>query len=226
MTGTRRLDLHVHSEHSPDSKMRLEAIVGQLGRAGLSGFALTDHNSVRGHAELHELQRRNPAYLFVPGVEVSTAEGHLLAYGVASPPPPHRPISDTIDWVRANGGEAVLAHPFRRSHGVGRRVAETVDVRAIEVRNGHNSELANAWAEFVASERGLGHTGGSDAHAPRDVGRASTLVRETADSVDDLLEDIHANRTLAEGISLTPWGQVRVTLRNLGLRAARGFRGV
>ena len=226
MTGTRRLDLHVHSQHSPDSKMRLDTIVEQLGRRGLSGFALTDHNSVRGHAELQELQRRNPGYLFVPGVEVSTAEGHLLAYGVAAAPPADRPIADTVEWVRANGGEAVIAHPFRRSHGVGRRVAETIDVRAIEVRNGHNSELANAWAEFVATERGLGHTGGSDAHTPRDVGRASTLVHETADSVDDLLEDIRRDRTLAEGSSLTPWGQVRVGLRNLGLRASRGFRRI
>ena len=226
MTGTRRLDLHVHSQHSPDSKMRLETIVGQLGRTGLSGFALTDHNSVAGHGELRELQRRNPGYLFVPGVEVSALEGHLLAYGIPTAPPAHRPVVETIDWVLAHGGEPVLAHPFRRSHGVGRRIAETAAIRAMEVRNGHNSELANARAEFVASRRGLGHIGGSDAHIPNDVGRASTLVDETADTVDDLLEDIRRDRTLAEGWSLTLWGQVRIGVRNFGLRASRGFREI
>lgn len=226
MTGTRRLDLHVHSQHSPDSSMRLGTIVEQLGRTGLSGFALTDHNTVAGHDELRELQRRNPGYLFVPGVEVSTVEGHLLAYGIARAPPAHRPLAETIDWVVANGGEAVLAHPFRRSHGVGRQLAETAGVRAMEVRNGHNSELANARAELLASQRGLGHIGGSDAHTPGDVGRASTLVHESAHTIDDLLEDIRRDRTLAEGASLTSWGQVRVGLRNLGLRASRGFRGI
>lgn len=226
MTGTRRLDLHIHSRRSPDSKMRLETIVEQLGRTGLSGFALTDHNCVAGHDELRELQRRNPGYLFVPGIEVSTVEGHLLAYGVTTAPPSHRSVSETIDWVDAHGGEAVPAHPFRRAHGVGRRIAETAAVRAIEVANGHNSELANARAEFVASQRGIGHIGGSDAHIPADIGRASTLVSEAADTVDDLLEEIRRGRTLAEGSSLTPWGQVRVGMRNLGLRATRGFRGI
>lgn len=226
MTGTRRLDLHVHSLHSPDSRMRIETIIDQLGRTGLSGFALTDHNSVAGHEELRELQRRNPGYLFVPGVEVSAVEGHLLAYGVAAAPPAHRSVAKTIEWVRANGGEAVLAHPFRRSHGVGRQVAETAPVAAIEVLNGHNSELANARAEYVASHRGLGHTGGSDAHTPRDVGRASTLLSEGADTVDDLLEDLRKGGTLAEGVSLAALGQVRVGARNLGLRVSRGFRGI
>lgn len=226
MTGTRRLDLHVHSVHSPDSKTPLAAIVRALGGAGLSGFALTDHNSVRGHAELKELQRQTPEYFLVPGVEVSTQEGHLLAYGVDAAPPPHQPLVSTIEWVEAHGGESVLSHPFRRSHGVGRQLAETADVAALEVRNGHNGELANAQAELVASHRGLGRTGGSDAHVVRDVGRASTLVGDAVGSVDDLLEEIRRARTSAEGSSLTPWGQVRVGMRNLGLRVSRGFRPI
>ncbi|EQD49028.1 PHP domain protein, partial [mine drainage metagenome] len=160
MTGTRRLDLHIHSQHSPDSKMRLETIVGQLGRTGLSGFALTDHNSVAGHDELRELQRRNPGYLFVPGVEVSALEGHLLAYGIPTAPPVHRPVAETIDWVLAHGGEPVLAHPFRRSHGVGRRIAETAAIRAMEVRNGHNpnspTPARSSWPANEASDTSVG----------------------------------------------------------------------
>jgi predicted metal-dependent phosphoesterase TrpH len=223
MSDGGRFDLHVHSVHSPDSKLALEEIVGRLSYAGLRGFALTDHNSVRGHGSLAELQARHPGYLFVPGVEVSTSEGHLLAFGVGEAPPPHRPIAETVEWVRARGGESVPSHPFRRSHGIGRRVAETVNVAGLETRNGHNSEIDNLRAADVAARRGLAETGGSDAHALVDLGRTYTEFQDPIASVDELLEAVRRKRTVADGKSM-PWGgRVRWGLRSALLRAARGF---
>ena len=108
-----RLDLHVHSHWSPDSRLTLEEAVDRLEFAGLSGFALTDHNSIAGHRELRALEARYPMYRFIPGVEVSTHEGHLLVYGIEALPPIHAPLADTLEWVRARGAVAVLAHPFR-----------------------------------------------------------------------------------------------------------------
>jgi predicted metal-dependent phosphoesterase TrpH len=226
MSDAVRLDLHVHSVHSPDSRLTLEDIVGRLSYAGLRGFALTDHNSVRGHPELEELRRRHSSYLFLPGVEVSTVEGHLLAYGVNEAPPPHRPVVETIEWVRDRGGEAVPAHPFRRSHGVGRKVAESAPLRAIETRNGHNSEIANLKAEELAARRNLGATGGSDVHSLRDLGRAFTEFDSDVASVDDLLENLRKGTTSAEGKSLTIPGRLRLMARTGALRVSRGFRPI
>ena len=223
---TIRVDLHVHSVHSPDSATSVEALVGHLPYTGLRGFALTDHNSVRGHATLAQLRERHPSYWFLPGVEVSALEGHVLAYGVAEAPPPGRPAAETVEWVRAHGGEAVLAHPFRWSHGVGRVVAGTVAVSSLEARNGHNSEMANLRAEALAARRGLGMTGGSDAHTTPDLGRAFTEFEGSVASLDDLLEAIRRRRVAAGGRSLTWPGRIRLAMRAGLLRVSRGFRPV
>lgn len=226
MTDAVRMDLHVHARWSPDSRLTLDAIGARLPHAGLKGFALTDHNTVEGHAALREMQERNPSYLLLPGVEVSTREGHVLAYGVHESPPAHRPVVETLEWVRDHGGEAVLAHPFRRSHGVGRRIAETVRVPAIETRNGHNSEIANLRAESVAAHRAVGMTGGSDAHAAADVGRAFTEFDPSVSTVDDLLEALRRGGVAATGSSLRWSERLRLGVRTGLLLASRGFRPI
>lgn len=219
-----RLDLHVHTTYSPDSRLPLDAVVERLGAQGLHGFALTDHNTVAGHAALATLASRFPQYRFVPGIEVSTADGHVLALGVSEVPPLHRPAAETVEWIEAHGGVAVPAHPARRSHGIGRRLAESLRVSALETVNGHNSELANARAAVIAARRGLGETGGSDAHDANGVGRAYTVFPEGVDTVDQLLEELRHRRTLSEGTSLRYGEMARLALRTIALRARRGFR--
>jgi predicted metal-dependent phosphoesterase TrpH len=226
MTDAVRLDLHVHSRCSPDSRATLEEIVARLPHAGLKGFALTDHNTVEGHAALRRIQAQYPTYLFLPGVEVSTHEGHLLAYGLQEAPPPRRPVLETVEWVRDHGGVPVLAHPFRRSHGVGRRLAESASVPAIETRNGHNSEIANLKAERVAAHRAIGMTGGSDAHAAPGVGRAFTEFDPSVSSIDEVLEALRRGRVAASGASLRWAERLRVELRTGLLLASRGFRRI
>jgi predicted metal-dependent phosphoesterase TrpH len=226
MSDGGRFDLHVHSAYSPDSRLPLEGIAARLPYVELRGFALTDHNTVRGHAALAQLQARFPSYLFVPGVEISTLEGHLLAFGVHEAPVPGRPIVETVEWVRAHGGEAIPSHPFRRSHGIGRRVADTIAVPALETRNGHNSEVANLRAADTAARRGLGESGGSDAHVASDVGRAYTEFEDAVRTVDDLLEALRRKRGVAHGKSMPFGGRVRLGFRSALLRAGRGFRPV
>lgn len=226
MTATIRLDLHVHSRHSPDGRMEVDEIVDQLAYCGVQGFALTDHNTVAGHARLRELRARFPMYWFLPGVEVSTREGHLLLYGVDEAPPPHRPLGETLEWAGARSAVAVLAHPFRWAHGVGRALAERAPVQALETKNGHNAELANARAEFVAAHRAIGATGGSDAHRRRDVGRAFTEFTAEVASVDDILERLRHGQTKGSGQSLTFGERIRVSTQTALSRVARGFRAI
>lgn len=226
MSGEFRLDLHVHSKYSRDSSAELEAIAKVAVDTGLRGFALTDHNTTRGHGGLADLQSRYRGYLFVPGVEVSTREGHLLAYGIAEAPPVGLPVAEAIEWVSQRSGVAILPHAFRRSHGVGRVIAEQARVPALEGRNGHNSELANAHAELVAAQRGLGSTGGSDAHLAREVGSCDTVFTDSVESVDDILDQLRRGRCHGEGHSLTSFGRIRVSVRSALLRIGRGFRPI
>ena len=226
MTALVRLDLHVHSVESPDSRLPLDRIVDQLAYVGLQGFALTDHNTVRGHAALAELARVHPEYIFIPGVEVSTADGHLLAYGVSEAPPVRRPLPETLAWVRDHRGVAVLAHPFRFAHGAGRRWAQTAPVAALEVANGHNSTIANARAELAAAQRGVTGTGGSDAHELRDLGRAFTRFPDDVSTVEAALAALRGGRVQPEGSSLGAFAQMRLGVRTGLLRAFRGFRSI
>ena len=221
-----RLDLHVHSHWSPDSRLSLDAAVDRLGFAGLSGFALTDHNSVAGHRELAALAERYPMYRFVPGVEVSTREGHLLVYGVQELPPIRAPLTETLEWVRAHGGVAALAHPFRWAHGVGGALAQTARVDGIEVVNGHNAAVPNARAELVAARRSVTALGGSDAHDPRGIGRAYTEFPSEVRTVEDILAALRSGHTNAGGRSLGFGERLRLSLRTGLLRAARGFRPI
>jgi predicted metal-dependent phosphoesterase TrpH len=221
-----RLDLHVHGQWSPDSRLRLEAAVDRLGFAGLSGFALTDHNTLAGHAQLRELAARYPMYRFLPCVEVSTLEGHLLVYGVDELPPLHVSLAETVDWVRARGALSVLAHPFRWAHGAGRTAADTARIDGIEAVNGHNGAVANARAELVAARRAVAATGGSDAHDGAGIGRAFTEFPSDVQSLEEVLKAMRTGRTVAGGRSLAFGERLRLSLRTGALRAARGFRPI
>lgn len=226
MTATVRLDMHVHSRYSVDSRLSFEQILERITYQGLQGFALTDHDTTEGLGELDRLRSSYPGFWFVPGVEVSTQEGHLLAYGLTHAPPADRPLAETVERVTALGGVSVLAHPFRWMHGVGRRLATEAYVSGLEGRNGKNSELANTRADLLAARRSLASTGGSDAHEPSLVGRAFTEFSGEVASIDDLLEQIRKGQATAAGASLSLAGRARSSLRDGLLRVVRGFRPV
>ncbi len=226
MNATPRFDLHVHSRHSPDSSESVEAIVARAASLGLRGIALTDHNSIEGYPELAELAPRWPDLLLVPAVEVSTREGHLLLYGVGELPPVHAPIDEVLRWAEARGIVPVLSHPFRWSHGVGPAVADRVPVPAVETRNGHNGPGANHRAERLRSTRGLGATGGSDAHRASEVGRCTTEFARPIETVSDLLAELRAGRSTARGVELDASARFRLSVATFARRAARGFRPI
>ncbi|EQD51615.1 PHP domain protein, partial [mine drainage metagenome] len=162
----------------------------------------------------------------LPGVEVSTRDGHLLAYGVAEAPPRHRDLETTADWVRDHGGEPVIAHPFRWRHGAGGRLTAVAHVAGIEVRNAHNSAAANRRAEEWAELRHLAARGGSDVHVLADVGRAVTVFPDPVAGVDDLLEAIRTGRTRAAGASMSFGGRLGLLVSNGAKFVARGLRPV
>src|ERR1700733_4995394 len=78
-----RADLHIHSvtgSHDvKDATATPEAIVTTSAQEGLKIIAITDHNEI--HAVGPALAAAKAADIFVvPGVELSTSEGHLLCY--------------------------------------------------------------------------------------------------------------------------------------------------
>ncbi|HEV51558.1 MAG TPA: PHP domain-containing protein, partial [Thermoprotei archaeon] len=74
----RIFDLHVHTVFSEDSVNEPQHIIAFAKRKGLSGFAVTDHNTTKGIAAFKDEKE----LIVVPGVEISTAVGHLLGLGI------------------------------------------------------------------------------------------------------------------------------------------------
>jgi histidinol phosphatase-like PHP family hydrolase len=78
-----RADLHVHSFRASydvkDSAMNPAAIVDTAVAEGLMLLAITDHNDISNVPELIEVAK-NKRICVIPGVELSTPEGHLLVY--------------------------------------------------------------------------------------------------------------------------------------------------
>ncbi|MFC4449212.1 PHP domain-containing protein [Halorussus aquaticus] len=192
------IDPHVHSEGSYDGHEPVELLLAQASDIGLDGIVVTDHDTIRESLRAAELA---PEYglVGVPGVEVSTAAGHLLAIGVEERPEPHRPLDETVAEIRDSGGVAVVPHPFQRTrHGV--RKGRITDCDAIEVYNSWIfTGYRNRRARQFAARNDYPGVAASDAHSAKYLGRAYTeLTVEGASSKADIDRD-HVVRAFTDG---------------------------
>lgn len=222
----RRFDLHVHTRASPDSSLRVEEAIEETLVQGLSGLALTDHNTTEALTRAREILSGNREFLLIPGQEVSTPEGHLLVYGIEEPLPRGLPVLDLLEQIRDRGEVSFIAHPLRWVHGMGRERASTLPVQGLEAMNGRNAEIANAKAALLAARRGISATGGSDAHERLGLGRCVTETPEEVQTVEDVLDCLRRGRTRALGQGRSAWERMALSLENAAKRLARGLRPV
>ncbi len=195
-----RFDLHVHSFFSSDAASSPEALVAVARKRGLDGIVITDHNSCRAADYCRERGLMNgegtavDGFLVVPGVEVSTADGHLLCIGVTLPEMIGVPAVEVERVVHGMGGVTIPAHPFDRWRaGIRPDVLRQLKTPVIEVFNAAvTSRAFNRQALDYAVERGLSGTAASDAHHASAVGTAVTVFEMETLSVADLLRAIPA----------------------------------
>lgn len=220
-----RCDLHIHTSHSRDGESSVEMIVRRAEEVGLDAIAITDHDTVSGALHALTLQTR---VIIIPGIEVSTKEGHLLVLGVTEPIPAGLPVRQTIALAESMGGVTILPHPYHMwRHGVGLKLKDAI--RLVDAVEAFNSRfivgMANRKAARMALKAGKPCIGGSDAHHWRYVGYGSTLV-EADPTVASILDAIRLGRTVAS-CRMTPlhtytrqsirssWKRLRRRLPNL-----------
>jgi predicted metal-dependent phosphoesterase TrpH len=211
------LDPHVHSAGSYDCSVPVERVLAAARDAGLDAVAITDHDAIAESLRAVELA---PEYglLALPGVEVSTADGHLLALGVEEALEPGRSLAATAADVRERGGVSVVPHPFQRMrHGAPRAAIRGVD--CVETYNAHTVVGArNRQAAAFARLRGYPATAGSDAHDARLVGRAYTTVTVADLTREAVLDALRAGRTEVSGRRNPLDRVVRKYARNAALK--------
>lgn len=192
-----RLDLHVHTTHSRDAFCSVAEAVRTARAKGLDGIAITDHNSIGGHPETKKFSRGG--FLVIPGIEVSSADGHILGLGVSELVPRGLPAVETVELIRELGGIAVAAHPFIPWKNPVLVYKAKFD--AIEAFNSRALLLSNRLARRFVERNRLPATAGSDAHFPDEVGLASVGVN-CEKNVGSILKEIKSGGASISGRSL------------------------
>jgi predicted metal-dependent phosphoesterase TrpH len=218
------IDLHTHSFFSGDGVSSPEEIINAARAKGLHGFAITDHNTCEAVQYLLDkgLMREDGLpvdnFLIIPGVEVTTADGHLLCIGATLPEPAKlkgRPAGEICELIHARGGLAIPPHPYDLFRaGIRFSVLETLPIDAIEVFNAATTlRRYNKYAFRYAQERGLPMTAASDAHHAAAVGTAYTILDTNDFSVKGILGQICKSNELNQQY-LTPRDSMRKTWNN------------
>ena len=88
-----KCDLHVHTNASRDGESSVEDVLAAAVKAGLDAIAITDHDTTEG--SLCALAAQNPGVLIIPGIEVSTRQGHLLVLGTTKVLAPKQDVLKT-----------------------------------------------------------------------------------------------------------------------------------
>ncbi len=113
-----KIDLHTHTFFSGDGVSSPEENIAAAREKGLHGFAITDHNTCDAITYLLEkgLMREDgqsvDGFLVIPGVEVTTADGHLLCIGATLPYLKGKPAREVCEIIHERGGLAIPPHPY------------------------------------------------------------------------------------------------------------------
>lgn len=212
-----KLDLHVHSERSPDGIMTMEEIVSLAKAKGLNGAAVCDHDLALLDAPEFD------GFLIIPGIEVSTQFGHLLGLFLTGPVET-RDFFEAVEAIHAQGGLAVLAHPFEHSRD-GSRLAPAVPLLdGLEVWNSRADRKirdANRLAASFAQVCRLRPFGGSDAHCPQEVGNGFTTVEAEKLTLEAVKAALLEKNAQASGRRSRAWYAARSQLTKRNKTGAR-----
>jgi len=229
-----KIDLHTHSFFSGDGVSSPEELIAAARARGLHGFALTDHNTCEGVEYLMEEGLIRPdgepvdGFLIIPGVEVTTAEGHLLCLGAMLPNLKGHPAREVCERIHEAGGVAIPPHAYDLFRaGIREEVLDTLDVDAMEVFNAANTfKRFNEKALEYAKRRGLPMTAASDAHHYTAVGTAYTELDTDEFNVAGVLRQIIGENRLHQRY-LTIKDTLRKTWNNwLRLKRRRPVRKI
>lgn len=192
------IDLHTHSFFSGDGVSSPEEMIASARRKGLHGFALTDHNTCKGIDYLLKKGLIRPdglpvdGFLIIPGVEISTDDGHLLCLGVTLPNMKGEPAVEVCKEIHERGGLAIPPHPYDYFRaGIRESVIKTMQIDAMEVFNAATTfQSCNTKAYKYAEAHGLPMTAGSDAHHERAIGTAYTVLETEELTLENVMRQI------------------------------------
>jgi predicted metal-dependent phosphoesterase TrpH len=176
-----KADLHVHTTYSTDSLITPKDLVYYAKKRGLNAVAVTDHNQLEGAYKI----AKETDFLIIPGMEVSSSDGHIVALNVQELIPKGFSAVETVERIHQAGGVAIACHPYVYFKGCLReKVCASFD--AIEVINARAFPFKNSVkkAQEAAERFGLSRVAGTDAHYGPQIGYAYTEIEAAEPSVE------------------------------------------
>jgi predicted metal-dependent phosphoesterase TrpH len=175
-----KVDMHTHTEYSPDSRTPVKTQAAAIKAAGLDVVCATDHNTIEGALRLREIA---DGFRVVIGEEVSTRDGDMIGLFLEKAIPRDLSAEETIARIHDQGGLVSVPHPFSRNRlfHIRRAALDRVwkDIDCIEIFNAREAFTQdNLRAAAFAKEKNIPGAVGSDAHRPREIGRAWVEVEE------------------------------------------------
>ena len=166
-------DLHVHTNYSRDSFITPKELIFYAKQNGLNAVAVTDHNTIEGALKIV----KDTDFLVIPGMEVSSMHGHIVALNLQTLIPRGLTAEETIERIHDAGGLAVACHPYAMFKGsLSKHVTGKFD--AVETVNASAFPFGYCKKKAIeaAEKFNLSTVGGTDAHYGPAIGCGRTVI--------------------------------------------------
>ncbi len=191
-----KADLHVHTTYSSDSLITPKDLVYYSKKRGLNAVAVTDHNFLDGAYKI----AKETDFLIIPGMEVSSADGHIVALNVKDLIPRGFSAAETVARIHKAGGVAIACHPYVYFKGCLREnvngdfdAIETINARAFPFKRSVRK------AEEAAQRFHLSQVAGTDAHYGPQIGYGYTEIQVEEATPQAIADAIVAGKCTPHG---------------------------
>jgi predicted metal-dependent phosphoesterase TrpH len=188
-----KIDLHTHSNSSPDGGITPEEYAEALEKGHLDYIAVTDHNTIEMASHLHGVH----GSAIIIGEEISCQEGELIGLFLKQAIKPGHSALTAAEEIARQGGLVYVPHPLETvRQGLPMETLETIAklVDIVEVHNGravfqNRGPQAHTWARLhnkpVAAS--------SDAHGYKGLGTTYSVISgpPNGQNLPDLLLKAH-----------------------------------
>jgi predicted metal-dependent phosphoesterase TrpH len=138
-----------------------------------------------------KIAKETKNFLVIPGMEVSSSEGHIVALNVNKAVPRGLTAVETVERIHEAGGVAIACHPYVYFKGcLNNAVCSAFD--AIEVINARAFPFGRSVrkAAEAAEKYKLSKVGGTDAHYGPQIGYGYTIINAKQATVEAVAEAI------------------------------------
>ncbi|MBI2464605.1 hypothetical protein HYV64_00530 [Candidatus Shapirobacteria bacterium] len=220
-------ELHCHSisgklSYFPlfyDSVQTVDQIVEQCLVKNIEVLSITEHDSLDSYWIAKKIiAKRKLPIILVPGCEISSKDGHILAYGILKEIPKGLSAKETVDIIHKQGGLAVAAHPFIPFYSIKNKIFD-LPLDAIEGGCAAANVSANVKATAAAKKMKLPATSSSDAHSMYGMGKGRTIFNKKIKNWKEALTAIKTGDFTTEmdyqGWTKVLWDNISINIRIL-----------